>query len=112
MSISGHSTESVCGGMYSKVAQVRCEEVKCEVQPVVNYRCGTKMPAERNKRREVRVKGKREDKMLKRSNVDRRMREGKSAGDHMTPKAQVSKEKYEDAPIWWQLEVEGHSFNP
>ena len=50
--------------------------------------------------------------MLKRSNVDRQMREGKLAGDHMTPKAQASKEKYEDAPIWWQLEVEGHSFNP
>ena len=30
----------------------------------------------------------------------------------MTRKAQESKEKFEDAPIWWQLEVEGHSFNP
>ena len=60
------STESECGGMYSKVARVRREEVICDVQPDVNYRCGT---------------------------------------------AQASKEKYEDAPIWWQLEVEGRSFN-
>ena len=103
---------SVCWGMSSKVARVRCEEVICEVQPAVNYRCGTKTPAESNTRHEVCVKLKREDEKRKRLNVDRRMMEGKLAGDHMTRKAQESKEKFEDAPIWWQLEVEGHSFNP
>ena len=58
------------------------------------------------------MKVKQEDKKLKRLNVCRRMTEGKSAGDHVTHKAQEGKEKFEDAPIWWQLEVEGHSFNP
>ena len=81
------STESVCGGMYSKVARVRCEEVIWDVQPDVNYKCGTKAPAESNTRREVQVKEKRVDKKPKSSKVDRQRREGKSAGDHMPRKA-------------------------
>ena len=51
------------------------------------------------------------DKKPKRSKVDRRRREGKSTGDHMPRKVQASKETFEDAPVWWQLEVEGHSSN-
>ena len=50
------STESKCGGMYSKAARVRSEEVMWDVQTDVNYKCGTKAPAESNTRRKVRVK--------------------------------------------------------
>ena len=51
------------------------------------------------------------DKNPKRSKVDRRRREGKSAGDRTSREVQASKETFEDAPVWWQLEVEGHSYN-
>ena len=105
------STESECGGMYSKAARVRCEEVMWDVQSDVNYKCGTKAPAKCNTRRKVRVKEKLVDKKPKRSKVDRRRREGKSAGDRMSREVQASKETFEDAPVWWQLEVEGHSSN-
>ena len=71
------STESECGGMYSKAAQVRREEVMWDVQTDVNYKCGTKAPAKCNTRRKVRVKEKPLDKKPKRSKVDRWRREGK-----------------------------------
>ena len=62
--------------------------------------------------REVHVKEKREDKTRKRLNVFRRLAEGKSARDQARHKVQEGSEEYEDAPVWWQLEVEGHSSNP
>ena len=105
------STESECGGMYSKAARGRSKEIMWDVQTDVNYKCGIKAPAKSNTRRKVRVKEKLVDKKPKRSKVDRRRREGKSAGDRMSREVQASKETFEDAPVWWQLEVEGHSYN-
>ena len=105
------STESEYGGMYSEAARVRSEEVMWDVQTDVNYKCGTKAPAKCNTRRKVRVKEKLVDKKPKRSKVNRQRREGKSAGDRMPREVQASKETFEDAPVWWQLEVEGHSYN-
>ena len=86
------STESECGGMYSKAAQVRSDEVNWDVQTDVNYKCGIKAPAKSNTRRKVRVKEKLVDKKPKRSKVDRRRREGKLEGDRMPRKVQASKE--------------------
>ena len=101
------STESACGGMDSKVARVIWEDLI-----VVHYICGTEAPASGNTKREVHVKEKREDKTRKRLKVFRRLAEGKSARDQARHKAQEGREEYEDAPVWWQLEVEGHSSNP
>ena len=101
------STESACGGMDSKVARVIWEDLI-----VVHYICGTEAPARENTKHEVHVKEKREDKTRKRLNVFRRLAEGKSACDQTRHKVQEGREEYEDAPVWWQLEVEGHSSNP
>ena len=89
------STESVCGGMHSKVAQVICEEVICDEQPVVYYRCETEAPAESNTRCEVPVRKKSEDKKWRRSNVLKRLEEGESASDQMRHKAQEGREEHE-----------------
>ena len=95
------STESACGGMDSTVARVIWEDLV-----VVHYICGTEA------QREVHVKEKREDKARKRLNVFRRLAEGKSACYQTRHKVQEGSEEYEDAPVWWQMEVEGHSYNP
>ena len=94
-------------GMDSTVARVIWEDLV-----VVYYIRGTKVLAKSNTQREVHVKEKREDKTWKRLNVFRRLAVGKSACDQMQHKVQEGREEYEDAPVWWQLEVEGHSSNP
>ena len=58
------------------------------------------------------MKKKGEDKKWRRLNVLKRLEEGESAIDQTRHKAQEGSEEHEDAPVWWQMEVEGHSSNP
>ena len=44
------STESACGGMYSKDVQDLCEDQLC-----IDYNCGTKASTKNNMRRDGRV---------------------------------------------------------
>ena len=50
------STESACGGMYSKDVQDMCEDQVC-----IDGGCGTEAPAKINTRRDVRVNKMRKD---------------------------------------------------
>ena len=66
------STESERGGLYSKAARGRSEEIMWDVQTDVNYKCGIKAPAKSNTRRKVRVK----EKLVDRNQRDQKWTDG------------------------------------
>ena len=113
-------TEGACGDMYRQAAQVKCAE-----QVNVQYICGTEVPAEKNKRHEVHVMENRKEGAARvpsrrsRLPIFRRLADGKAVSrEEVTTKqarhqVQGSRngEVDTEAPVWWMLEVEGHSSN-
>ena len=101
---------STCGGMYRKGAQDMCDiDVRCERNNGTVYSGG----AEAHARRSVRVIGKTKDKRKMRSR-DSKVPEERQQATKQSSLNEYQQERAEEdmrAPVWWQLEVEGHSYN-
>lgn len=108
------STESKSGGMYSKDARVMCEiNVESERSEGTVYRRGAEAPDMINARRAVRVKKIRKDAAKMRSQESKVLEEDQLE-TKQTSLGKPQQERAEEdmrAPVWWQLEVEGHSAN-
>ena len=101
---------STCGGMYKIGAQDMCGiDVMCERNDGTVYSVG----AEAHARRSVRVIGKIKDRMKMRSQEIKAPEEGRQASKQSSLDEHQRERAEEDmrAPVWWQLEVEGHSYN-
>ena len=101
---------STCGGMYKIGAQDMCGiDVMCERNNGTVYSVG----AEAHARRSVRVIGKIKDIMKMRSQESKAPGEGRQATKQSSLDEHQQERAEEDmrAPVWWQLEVEGHSYN-
>ena len=84
-------------------------DVKCERRNGTVYSGGAEAPA----RRSVRVIGIRKDEKKMRSQESKELEEGQLATKQTSPDEPQQEGAEEDmrAPVWWQLEVEGHSSN-
>ena len=101
---------STCGGMYIKGAQDMCDfDVRCERNNGTVYSVG----AEGLARRPARVIGKRKEDTKIRFQVGTELEERRKATIQTSLDEPQQERAEEDmrAPIWWQLEVEGHSYN-
>ena len=113
-------TEGACGDMYRQAAQDKCDE-----QVNVQYTCGTEVPAEKNTRHEAHVMGNRKEGAARvplrqsRQTTSRRLADGKAVPREEVTTTQArhdaqgsrNGEVVSEAPVWWMLEVEGHSSN-
>ena len=100
---------SSCGGLHIRAQDICGLDVRCDRKNGTVYSVG----AEATARRPARVRGKRKEEMKKRS------RESEEPKERQQTRIQTSldepqQERAEEdmrAPVWWQLEVEGHSYN-
>ena len=108
----GPPAGSTCGGMYRTGAQSMCEEnVRCVGNVCTGHNSGAEAPDASTARRAARVKKIRweEEKMgPKDSKKPAEGRPSKKQTSHDVPRWECIDMQ---APVWWQLEVEGHSSN-
>ena len=105
------STESACGGMYSKDVQDLCEDQMCNVTCLGDNN-ESETPKKDNARRTVRVTKISEEKKKIRFKEDKTLVEDQPRKKQTRPEEQrESIDEDVEAPVWWQLGVEGHSCN-
>ena len=100
---------SSCGGLHIRARDMCVIDVMCERSNGTVYSDGAEAPA----RRSVCVIGKRKDEKKMRSQESKELEEGQLATKQTSPDEPQQERAEEDmrAPVWWQLEVEGHSSN-
>ena len=100
---------SSCGGLHIRARDICDIDVRCERRNGTVYSVG----AEALARRPVRVIGKRKDEMKIRSRDSKELEERQQAAKQTSLDEPRHERAEEDmrAPVWWQLEVEGHSYN-
>ena len=105
----GTPAGSSYGGLYIRAQDICVIDVRCERSNGTVYSGGAEAPA----RRSVCVIGKRKDEKKMRSQESKELEEGQLATKQTSPDEPQQERAEEDmrAPVWWQLEVEGHSSN-
>ena len=105
----GTPAGSSCGGLYIRARDLCGLDVRCDRKKDTVYRVGAEGPV----RRPARVLGKRKEEMKKRSRNSEEQKERQQTRNQASPNQPQQERAEEDmrAPVWWQLEVEGHSYS-
>ena len=101
---------SSCGGLHIRAQDMCVINVRCERRNGTVYSGGAEEPARRSAR-VIGIKRKETEKM--RSRNSKELVEGQLATNQISfdePQGVCAEEDMR-APVWWQLEVEGHSYN-
>ena len=108
--VKGTPAGSSCGGLHIRAQDMCVIDVKCERSGGTVYSGGAEEPARRSAR-VIGIKRKETEKM--RSRNSKELVECQLATNQISfDKPQgVCAEEDMRAPVWWQLEVEGHSYN-